>query len=154
MTEFYKKEGIFLILKQNRNFEITIFILLFLAFIYFIYTGERFEIVPYWVFLILPIILFLYRICRNVIFDSKRKILQISIFGFLKQEHLLQNFEDILIINHKSYYFFNNGKEVKLLFRYNSEAVEISLIRKNSFKEIDEFVEETKEIIASCLKYL
>lgn len=152
MNMFYTNENNRFVLKQNKNFEITMLILLFSTFGYFMYSGEQFNSIPYWVFLIFPTLLFLYRVGRKVVFYTDKKIAQISIFGFLKQEHLLQNFERLLLINHKSYYFFNNGKEVKLLFRYNSEAVEISILRKNSFKDIDEFVKETDSVILKCLE--
>lgn len=140
-------------LNENKAFNIIILIVVFLMLGYSFYIGEKSGDIPLWMFFLLPAGIFLYKVGKQVRFNKIEKVLEISIFGFSIQKHELINYEDLLIVNHKAYYFINNGKEVKCVFsELNNSKKEVSIIRKNNFKDVSLFLNETTEIIKTITK--
>lgn len=146
----YKFDGNVYELIENKVYPFIMVLIFGLTTAYFVYSGERSSDIPFWVFCLLPMGIFLYKLGRKVIFVSSDKTMDVLVFGLSIQKSSLTDFKDLLIVNHKAYYFLNNGKEVICVFNTaNKTLKEISIIRKNNFKELDVFLNETKNIIST-----
>ncbi|SKB91701.1 hypothetical protein SAMN05660841_03074 [Sphingobacterium nematocida] len=150
--KYYKRNHNGFELKENKIFSAILLFLFLVMSGYLFYTGEKSSNIPIWVFCLPPVGIFFFRTARKVQFKEKEKVLEISMLGISIQKYALANFKQILIVRHKAYYFLNNGKEVKCVFAELDGKKEISLIRKNSFKDLEVFVNETNELIEGLLK--
>ncbi len=151
MNQFYLKNRNNIRLKENNLFQIVMLVILFISAPYFIYKGLKLgDDMPIWVVFILPISVYSYQVARRVEFNLDTKSLEISFCGFFTKKYDLRNFKELIIINHKMN-FINNGKEVKMVFKEENEK-EISLIRKQNFKNIEDFIKETRVIIEPMIK--
>ena len=151
MNQFYSKNKNNVLLKENNLFQIVMLVILFISAPYFTYKGIKLgDDMPIWVVFILPICVYSYQATRRVAFNLDTKSLEISFCGFFTKEYDLRNFKELIIINHKMN-FINNGKEVKMVFKGENNK-EVSLIRKQRFKNTETFIKETKTIIESIIK--
>ncbi len=151
MNQFYSKNKNNVLLKENNLFQIVMLVILFISAPYFTYKGIKLgDDMPIWIVFILPICVYSYQATRRVAFNLDTKSLEISFCGFFTQKYDLINFKELIIINHKMN-FINNGKEVKRVFKGENNK-EVSLIRKQRFKNTETFIKETKTIIESIIK--
>jgi len=137
-------------LKENRVFNSIVLLLFLVLLVYLYYTEEKSDNMPLWLLGLLPTALLLFKVLRQVSFNKAEKVLEISIFGISIQKQELKNFKGFLTTKHSAFFIFNNGKEVKCIFdEANGNEKKISLVRKNKFKDINSFLNETQNIITT-----
>lgn len=144
---YYTQEGSNYSIKENKIFSILGTLFFLWIIILFLINWEQVDRIPYWVFWILPFVIFLYKSGRKVTINTLTKTLEVSFFGIKTQQYPLSAYKQFLLVHHKAYYFFNNGQEVKAIFTINNELKEVSLLKKNTFTDSNTFIAETEKLL-------